>query len=56
MTVSSPDINGDGTYVTDLDCEWTIITTDNTNVIRLQFNSFVLDGEPPCPDYVEVSD
>ena len=53
-SISSPDINNDGTYSSDLDCVWTVITTDN-NVINLQFNSFVLDDQSAtCPDYVEV--
>ena len=55
MSISSPDVNGDGKYVSDLDCVWTIIVTDNNNVINLQFNSFVLDNQTTCPDYVEVS-
>jgi len=54
--ISSPDVNGDGTYVTDLDCEWTIITADNNNMLSLTFNSFNLDRQSSCPDYVEVSD
>jgi len=52
MTLSSPDIHGNGTYVSDLDCVWTIIAGDNT-IINLQFNSFILDDQN-CTDYVEV--
>ena len=54
LTVSSPDINGDGTYVSNLDCTWTIITPDNNHVINLQFNNFALDSQATCPDYVVV--
>ena len=55
MALSSPDINGNGTYVSDLDCVWTVIAGDN-NIINLQFNSFVLDDQSQnCTDYVEVS-
>jgi len=53
MSVSSPDIVGNGRYVTDLDCSWTVITTDN-NIINLQFTNFELDDQPTCPDYLEV--
>ena len=54
MTLSSPDINNDGTYTSDLDCVWTVIASDN-NIIKLQFNSFVLDDQSDnCADYVEV--
>jgi len=54
MSMSSPDIYNNGSYASDLDCTWTIISTEN-NIINLQFSSFVLEGEDAtCPDYVEV--
>ena len=54
MILSSPDINNDGTYMSDLDCVWTAIASDNS-IIQLQFNSFELDDQnSTCADFVEV--
>ncbi|CAM9531973.1 unnamed protein product [Lampetra fluviatilis] len=56
--LTSPDINGDGLYESDLDCRWTVSVEPN-NLITLTFSAFELESaiQDTCHyDYVSVFD
>ena len=60
-TIQSVDINSDGKYEDELDCQWKLIG-DPGKILSLTFSRFVLEApgmdpnnEQECYDFVEVN-